>query len=49
MKELVRTELDEFIKENPYADTFDIALHFVEVSGELYKKANAEAPRYYGD
>lgn len=49
MKELVRTELDEFIKENPYADTFDIALHFVEVSGKLNEKINNSLPRYYGD
>ena len=39
MEELVRKELEKFIKENPYADTFEIALHFVEISGKLYQKA----------
>ena len=49
MKDIVKKELEKFISENPNADTFEIAMHFVEVSGRLYQKANENLPRYCGD
>lgn len=56
MRDFIQLELDKFIKENPYADTYDIALHFYNLSTEdAEKEAKARKefvdnlPPYYGN
>lgn len=48
-KQFVEEELEKFISENPYADTFEIAQHFLTLGIANQKRFEGQYPKYYGD
>ena len=53
MKNIIETELEKFIAENPCADTMEIAEHFynfgIKNSYAEMRRRESELPPYYGN
>lgn len=48
-KSKIEAELEKFIAENPYADTFEIAEHFAEYGIKAAHEIDNDLPPYYGN
>ena len=56
MKKQIEKEFEKFVRENPYADSIELAEHFfdlgLKMQSEYFAKkkiAERNLPRYYGD